>query len=150
VTLELLPLDLDEANALVEKWHRHHDPVTGHKFSLGAWCEEKGFVGCAIVSRPVARMLQDGLTLEVNRVSTDGTHNACSFLYGAARRATFALGYKKLITYTLPEEGGSSLRAAGWKCIGEAGGGKWSRKLRPRVDTHPEQKKLRWEVEVSE
>lgn len=147
MSLELLPLDLDEANALVELWHRHHDPVVGHKFSLGAWSEEKmAFVGCAIVGRPISRLLDNGMVLEVIRVSTDGTRNACSFLYGATRRAVFALGYKKLITYILPEEGGASLRAAGWKCIGEAGGGKWSRKTRPRVDTAPLQKKLKWET----
>jgi hypothetical protein len=92
-------------------------------------------------------MSDNGWTLEVNRVATDGTPNACSALYGAAWRATKALGYKRLITYTLPEEGGSSLRGAGWKCLGEAGGGSWSCKSRPRVDTHPLQTKLCWEAE---
>ena len=101
----------------------------------------------AIVGRPTARMSDDGLTLEVVRVATDGTKNACSALYGACRRAVFALGYKKLITYTLPEEGGASLRGAGWKLIGEAGGGSWNRKDRPRVDKHPLQKKIRWEAQ---
>lgn len=96
--------------------------------------------------RPVSRMLDDGLTLEVTRVASDGTPNACSMLYGACRRATFALGYKKLVTYTLGTEPGSSLHGAGWKLIGEAGGGSWSRGSRPRVDSHPLQSKLRWEV----
>lgn len=86
------------------------------------------------------------MTLEITRVATDGTKNACSALYGAARRATFALGYTRLLTYTLPEEGGSSLRAAGYRLVGEAGGGSWSRTSRPRVDMHPLQQKLRWEV----
>ncbi len=103
-------------------------------------------VGVAIVGRPVSRMLDNGLTLEVTRVATDGTHNACSALYGACRRATFALGYKKLCTYTLPSESGSSLRGAGYRLIGEAGGGSWSREERPRVDKAPLQQKLRWEV----
>ena len=100
----------------------------------------------AIVGRPVSRMLDDGNTLEVNRVATDGTKNACSALYGAARRATFALGYTRLVTYTLPEEGGASLRGAGFKLLGEAGGGSWSRTSRPRVDTAPLQGKFRWEA----
>jgi hypothetical protein len=90
-------------------------------------------------------MLMDGWTAEVTRVATDGTRNACSILYGAAWRAARALGYRKLVTYTLPEEGGASLRGAGWTVIGEAGGGSWSRKDRPRIDTHPTQAKLRWE-----
>lgn len=145
--LTVIPCDLADANAFVKQHHRHHPPVPGHKFSL-AVCDEAGTIrGVAIVGRPVARRLDNGWTLEVNRVATDGCPNACSALYGAARRATFALGYRKLVTYTLPSEGGASLRGAGWKCLGEAGGGTWSRKSRPRVDTHPTQIKLRWEIE---
>jgi hypothetical protein len=143
--LNVVPLTLEEANALVERLHRHHKPARGHKFSIGlAKCGE--VVGAAIVSRPTARMSDDGWTLEVVRLVTDGTKNACSALYAAAWRATRAMGYKRLITYTLPEEGGASLRAAGWRCIGTAGGGTWSRKTRPRVDLHPLQEKLRWEA----
>ena len=142
--LSIIPMTLDEANAFVEKWHRHHRPVPGCKFCIGV--AEDHVVGVAIVGRPVARMLDDGWTLEVNRTCTDGTKNANSMLYGACRRAAWALGYRKLITYTLPEEGGVSLTAAGWKCMGETGGGRWSRESRPRVDAHPTQEKLRWEA----
>lgn len=127
------------------KLHRHHQAVRGHKFSLGA--EKDGqLVGVAIIGRPVARMLQDGKTLEVTRLCTDGTRNACSFLYGAAARAAFALGYDRIGTYTLPEEGGVSLRASGWKLLGQRGGGSWSREGRSRTDKHPTQPKLRWEL----
>lgn len=143
--LTIIPCDLTDANAFVAKHHRHHKPVPGHKFSLAAQLGES-IVGVAIVGRPVSRMLDDGWTLEVNRVATDGTKNACSILYGACRRACFALGYRKLITYTLPSEGGASLRGAGWKCLGEAGGGRWSRAERPRTDNHPTQAKLKWEA----
>ena len=142
--LTACPLDLDEANALVRSWHRHHTPVVGHKFSLGAVSNGE-IVGAVIVGRPVSRMRDDGRTLEVTRCGTDGTKNACSFLYGAAARAAFALGYTRIGTYTLPEEGGASLRGAGWKLIGERGGGSWSRDERPRVDKHPTQGKLLWE-----
>jgi hypothetical protein len=93
-------------------------------------------------------MLDDGFTLEVNRSCTDGTPNANSMLYGACMRAAFALGYKKVITYTLKSESGASLTAANWKCIGEAGGGSWNRQSRPRVDKQPLQKKLRWEISI--
>jgi len=147
VRLTVVPCPLDEARAFIAQHHRHHVPPIGHKFSL-AVADEAGTVrGVATVGRPVARHLDDGWTLEVNRVATDGTPNACSALYGAARRATFALGYRKLVTYTLPEEGGVSLRASGWRCIGLAGGGHWDRKYRPRVDKAPTQQKLRWEIE---
>ena len=140
------PMTLAEANAFVEQHHRHHHRVVGHLFSIGA--EDDGvIVGVAIVGRPTARMLQDGYTAEVTRLCVlDGIHNACSMLYGACWRAARAMGFRRLVTYTLPEEGGTSLRAAGWKCIGEAGGGSWDRKDRPRVDKHPTQTKLRWET----
>lgn len=148
--LEIIPIDLSEANAFVSKHHRHHKPVVGHKFSIGVVkymnMQQHEIVGIAIVGRPVARFNDNGWTLEVTRVATDGTPNACSSLYGACRRAVFALGYKRLITYTLPQEGGSSLRGAGWKILGEAGGGTWDRKDRPRIDKHPTQKKFIWEA----
>ena len=143
--MTIVPMTLAEANAFVCEHHRHHQPVPGAKFCLGVSDGDR-IVGVAIVGRPVARMADNGWTLEVNRSCTDGTKNANSMLYGACRRAAFALGYRKLITYTLPTESGSSLKAAGWRCLGEAGGGKWSRVARPRVDTHPTQTKLRWEV----
>lgn len=142
--LAVTPITLAEANAFVAAKHRHHKPTAGHIASL-AVSDGETVRGVAIVGRPVARMLDDGWTAEVLRCCTDGTRNACSMLYGAAWRAVRALGYRKLVTYTLPDEGGASLRAAGFRCIGEAGGGSWSRKERPRVDTHPTQAKLRWE-----
>ncbi len=144
--LTVVPLPLDEANAFVKQHHRHHRPTVGHKFSLGVADEDGAVRGVAIVGRPVARMLDDGLTLEVNRVATDGCPNACSALYGAARRACFALGYRRLITYTLNTEPGTSLKAAGWKLLGERGGGSWSVPSRPRVDRHPLQMKFLWEA----
>ena len=146
MSLTVIPLDLDEANAFITHHHRHHKPVVGHKFSIGVANETGFIVGVAIVGRPVARGNDNGWTLEVTRVATDGTKNACSILYGAARRATFALGYKRLITYILNTEPGTSLKAAGWKCLGEAGGGSWNCKSRPRVDKHPTQVKLLFEA----
>lgn len=145
VALELVPMTLEEANEHVSKHHRHHQPVPGHKYSIGL-SDGKEIRGVVIVGRPVARMLDNGWTLEVNRCCTDGVRNGCSMLYRAAWRAAQSLGYKKLITYTLSEEGGASLRGAGWKVIGERGGGTWNRKHRPRVDTHPLQTKLLWEA----
>lgn len=143
--LEIVPITFAEANAFVSQHHRHHKPMPGCKFCVAVSDGEK-IVGVAMVGRPVARLLDDGWTLEVNRTCTDGTKNANSILYGAAWRAARALGYKKMITYTLPEEGGASLKAANWKCLGECGGGTWNRKDRPRIDAHPLQKKLRWEA----
>ncbi len=145
MTLEIVPCTIQDAKAFVAQHHRHHDPPMSALFSCA--CAKDGkVVGVAIVGRPVSRMLQDGWTAEVVRTATDGTRNANSILYGACWRAARALGYRKLVTYTLPEEGGASLRGAGWKCIGEAGGGSWSRKERPRVDHAPTQSKIRWEM----
>lgn len=147
MSLSVVPLNLAEANALVATLHRHHSPVVGHKFSIGAADGDK-VIGAAIIGRPVSRHLDDGWTLEVNRCVTDGTRNACSLLYGAAWRAAKAMGYRRLITYTLPAEGGASLRAAGWDCIGLRGGGNWNTNTRPRVDTAAELQgqKLLWEA----
>ena len=145
--LELVPMTFAEANAFVIEHHQHHPPVRQVKFSIGCAVDGK-IVGVALVGRPVARFLDNGWTLEVNRSCTDGTKNANSFLYGAAWRAAKALGFKKLITYTLPSESSVTLKAAGWTLIGEAGGGTWNRKSRPRVDLHPLQKKLKWEKSV--
>ncbi|MCO5213672.1 MAG: hypothetical protein M9936_28570 [Caldilinea sp.] len=109
-----------DANEFVRRHHRHHRPTPGAIFCVGVADDE--LRGVAIVGRPVARKLDDGQTVEINRVCTDGTHNACSMLLGAVRRAARALGYARVITYTLPSEGGASLRAAGYKLDGEAGG----------------------------
>jgi hypothetical protein len=143
--LEIVPISLREACAFVAEHHRHHKPPRGHKFAV-AVADGDRLCGVAIVGRPVSRHLDDGATLEVTRCCTDGTRNACSILYGAAWRAARAMGYRRVVTYTLPEEGGASLRAAGWRVIGEAGGGSWNRQDRPRVDSHPTQTKIRWEV----
>ena len=143
--LAIIPMTLVEAKAFVSTHHRHHGAPVSHKFSIGA-SDGTRVVGVCIVGRPVARMLDDGWTLEVTRCCTDGTKDAASMLYGAARRATFALGYRRLVTYTLQSEPGTTLKAAGWKCLGMAGGGSWSRPSRPRVDCHPLQNKLRWEA----
>lgn len=134
VVLKITPVTLAEANAFVETMHRHHKPVPGAKFCV-AVSDDDRVRGVAIVGRPVARHSDDGWTLEVNRCCTDGAKNACSMLYGAAWRAAKALGYRRLITYTLPEEGGASLRAAGWSLIGLRGGGNWNCASRPRIDT---------------
>jgi hypothetical protein len=145
--LALTPISLREANAFVERNHRHHKGVTGHKFSIG--CTRDGeLVGVAIMGRPVSRYLDDGLTLEVNRLCTTGAENACSMLYGAAARAARAMGYRKIITYTLDTEPGTSLRAAGWQCAGPADGERWTGKRRPAADLYPPQKKLRYEKQL--
>ncbi len=146
--LFVVPITLRDASKFVELNHRHHKPPQGGLFAVA--CAEDGaneLCGVAIVGKPVARMANDGWTVEVTRLCTLGQRNACSILYRAAWRAARAMGYRKLITYTLPEEGGASLRASGFRLIGEAGGGSWDRNTRPRVDRHPTQVKFKWEIE---
>lgn len=129
--LTLTPINLKTANAFVQQYHRHHKPTRGHKFSIGV-SENGALVGVAICGRPVARRLDDGYTLEVNRLCTDGTPNACSILYAAAYRAARAMGYNRVVTYILDTENGSSLKAAGYTCEGRAGGLEWNGAKAPK------------------
>jgi hypothetical protein len=143
--LELQPIDQREAFSFIAQYHRHHKPPQGWKFGI-AVNDGKQVVGVVTIGRPVARMLDDGWTLEVTRCCTDGTRNAASMLYGAAWRAAKALGYKRLITYTLIEEPGTTLKAAGWKALYQTDGGSWDTPSRPRVDTAPTGQKTLWEA----
>lgn len=143
--LILQPITFPEACEFIRSHHRHHLPPQGWKFGIAVNDGEK-VVGVITIGRPVARMLDDGWTLEITRCATDGTKNAPSILYGAAKRAAFAMGYKRIITYTLMSEPGTTLLASGYKCLGEAGGGLWSRDSRPRVNKHPEETKTLWEI----
>jgi hypothetical protein len=133
VSLHLVPVRSREAADFVRQWHRHHRPPVGQVFAVGAADQDDVLRAVAIVGRPVARHLDNGMTLEVTRTCSDGTRNANSLLYGAAWRAAKALGYARLITYTQAGESGSSLRGAGWKIIAQrspqAG---WDRPSRPR------------------
>lgn len=142
--LALVPCSLEEANAIVARWHRHHHPTPVAKFCIAATNGE-AVVGVVIVGIPKARMAMDGWTLEVTRLATDGTRNACSLLYGAARRAVFAMGYTRVITYTLADERGSSLRAAGFELEAVIKGESWKRRGRRSVDDrNPTGDKCRW------
>ena len=144
--IEVVPVTQKEAKSFVAKHHRHLKPSLGSVFCLAIADKAKRVRGVVMVGRPVARFLDDGWTLEVNRCCTDGVRNGCSALYAAAWRAAKALGWRRLITYTLPSEGGSSLLGAGWKLVGQRGGGEWNRTARPRVDDHPQVQKLMWEA----
>lgn len=148
--LSLVPISISDAWRFVERHHRHH---RAHKYASFAVAAARGMaiVGVAVIGHPSARMLNDGFTAEVTRLCSidvgDNGHasGCCSMLYAASWRAARALGFRRLVTYTLPDEGGASLRGAGWTLVGTAGGGSWSRATRPRVDRHPTQEKLRWE-----
>jgi len=148
--LFVVPLELREANAFVSQHHRHHKPLGFHRFSIGSITEDGVLHSVAIIGKPIARLGGNQRdVLEVSRLASDGTTNACSILYAAAARAGASFGYLKIITYTLPEEGGASLRASGWVEEGLAGGGSWSRPSRPREDNAPLSVKTRWSKDLS-
>lgn len=141
--MQAIPITLAEANDFVSSMHRHHPPVYRDKYRIG--CIDNGrIVGVVQIGRPVSRVMDDGKTLEVVRLCTDGTKNACSYLYGAASRVARELGYSKIITYILEGESGASLRAAGWKFEGMTKGGSWNCQSRPRSDNAPTCPKQRW------
>lgn len=142
----IAPISLKEANAFVEQHHRHHKPCTGCKFCVAAVEDEK-IVGVAICGRPVSRHLDNGKTLEINRLCTDGTENACSKLYGACTRIAREMGYHKVITYILASENGASLKASNFICEGEAGGEMWTG-CRRRDNGVPYEPKTRWSFTI--
>ena len=151
--LEIRPIKLRDANQYVAQNHRHNIPTNGHKFSVACY-DDGRLCGVAIAGQPVARKLDDGLTIEIRRVCTDGTYNACSILYGACVRVAKAMGYKRVVTYTLQSEPGTSLKASGFVYDGEAGGTSWDVPSRHRDiyqptlfgenRKYPNEKKTRW------
>ena len=150
----LLPMTIREANAFVEAFHRHNAPVQGARFAVGCSTQD-GLVGVAIVGRPLARLLQDGLTAELLRTCTrpEAPKGAVSFLASRAWRAWQAMGGTRMVTYTLAEESGASMRGAGWKMIGDVKNTRagWARDGRAR-EWHSiyGQQKMRWEVEANQ
>lgn len=142
--MDIVPITLKIANEYVSKKHRHHKPSTGHKFSIGL-AKNGVLVGVAICGRPVARGSDNGLTLEVSRLCTDGSDNACSKLYGACARIAKEMGYKKIQTYILISEPGISLKASGWKMESVTAGGQWKHTDgKPRRTDQPTEPKQRW------
>lgn len=140
----IVPITLRAANAYVEERHRHHKPSRGHKFSVGLMVDLE-IVGVAICGRPVARGSDDGYTLEVSRLCTDGTENACSKLYGACARVAKEMGYLKIQTYILENEIGTSLKASGWKLESVTAGGQWKYTGgKERRTDQPTEPKQRW------
>lgn len=149
--LHVVPCELADANIYIANHHRHHKPVRGHRFSLQCVTEDGRVAGVIIAGRPVARLAGNPLqVIEVTRCCTDGTPNAVSCLYGAVTRAAKAMGYRRIQTYTLPEEGGGSMRAIGWTFMGEAGGGKWKHTDgRQRRTDQPIGTKHKWMKELN-
>lgn len=145
--LEIRPCTFKEATEFVKVYHRHNRPPVGHKFSIACYDEER-LCGIAMVGRPVARYLDDGLTLEINRCCTDGTKNACTKLYGASCRADKALGYKRIITYTRQSEPGTSLKASNWICDGQAGGTHWTGSRYEQMEMVLDEMKIRWRKDL--
>jgi hypothetical protein len=147
--LHIVPETLRTARAYVRVHHRHLDAPAGGMLAIGVKDGSGRLRGVAILGRPVARRLDDELTIEITRVATDGCANACSALYGAARRIARALGYLRIITYTREEESGTSLRAAGWTPARRTRGGSWSRTDRPRLAGGCEGPKRRWSIDLA-
>ena len=144
--MKIRPITFRAACDFVEKYHRHHKPSVGCKFSVGLY-DNENLVGVAICGRPVSRRLDDGITCEITRLCTDGTRNACSMLYGACCRIAKAMGYKLIITYILESENGASLKASNFICDGIAGGKHWTGQ-RNRGQAIPEEMKTRWHKDL--
>jgi hypothetical protein len=146
--MNIVPITLKAANQFVSQYHRHHKPSVGHKFSIGL-NEADVLIGVAIMGRPVARGSDNGFTIEVARLCTNGQKNACSMLYQAAARSSKELGYKKIQTYILEIESGTSLKASGWKMEAITVGGQWKHTDgKERRTDQPTMPKQRWVREL--
>lgn len=149
--LHVEPLSLTQANDLVARWHRHHKPVRGHRFSIGVFSEDGVPHGAATVGRPVSGGTEQMRVAEVTRLVTDGTRNACSMLYAACARAARAMGFRWIQTYTLQTEPGISLRASGWTHDGLSYAIGWNNGNRPRDMAVPDEgrQKQRWKLQLN-
>jgi len=146
--MKIVPITLKAANAFVTQYHRHHKASVGHKFSIGL-SEDDVLIGVAIMGRPVARGSDNGFTIEVARLCTNGAKNACSMLYQAAARSSKELGYNKIQTYILQIESGTSLKASGWKMEAVTAGGQWKHTDgKQRRTDQPTMPKQRWVREL--
>lgn len=141
--MEIRPITLRQASEFINMHHRHHKATVGHKFSIGCYDGDK-LVGVAVCGRPVSRHLDNGLICEINRCCTDGTYNACSMLYGACCRVAKAMGYKRIITYTLRSENGTSLKASNFICDKTVAGGEHWNGKRNKGQPIPKEFKKRW------
>jgi hypothetical protein len=144
----LTPITVKAASAYVSKHHRHLPRVQGGLFAVAARDGDR-IVGVAIAGNP-ARVWQGTGRVVISRVATDGAENACSMLYGAMCRAAKALGYREAWTYTLPEEPGTSLRAAGFQDMGLTRAEEWTRPSRSRAPAVRADAKRRWMRRLSQ
>lgn len=148
--LTVVPVTNEAGKAYVDSFHRHHGSSVQARFCLAVVDEGRKVRGVVLVGRPVARLLDDGWTLEVNRLATDGCENACSALYGAARRVAKEMGYRKLITYIRQDEPGTSLKASGWKFEEPIRARSWNMPGRPRTDKTDIVTRGRWSVQLND
>lgn len=141
--LRIVPCSVKGALRQVSEWHRHLPRLQGGLFAAAVAGEGGVICGVAIVGNP-PRVWQGTGRVVITRVATDGQENACSALYGALCRAAKALGYREAWTYTLPEEPGTSLRAAGFVDMGLTDGGEHDRPSRRRKPAVRPEPKRRW------
>lgn len=144
MSLKPIPLTREQANAHIREHHRHHKPVVGDRFRIGAVLAGV-LVGVCVVGRPVARGCDPYTVAEVTRLCTDGTKNACSFLYSRAARIAREFGFNSIQTYILESESGDSLKAAGWEYVYTTRGGEWKHSDgKPRRNDQPSEPKQLW------
>lgn len=150
--VEVRDIDWPTAKAFVAEYHHHNKPPNAWRFGGGIY-NGPDLIGVVIVGNPNSRLLYKQGCMGIDRVCINRdiprglTWNACSMAYGWACReiARRLPGFTRVITYTLLDELGTSLRAAGFDRVFKTKGGSWHRKGRPRTDKATTERKWRWE-----
>ncbi|MCP1161243.1 MULTISPECIES: XF1762 family protein [Bacillus] len=143
--LQTIPITLKIAQEFISKFHRHNQAPQGHKFSIGLW-DHDVLIGVIIAGSPVARHNNNGFTLEITRCCLKSSiyRNGISKMIGSVYQVAKAMGYTKIITYTLDHESGDSLKSCGFELEAITSGGSWNSTARKRENKAPTTPKKRW------
>ncbi len=150
-------IDLDRVIELNRKWHSRLPKIDKSNIQRSRWYRSFGaefsdnYFAVALWTNPVARLIDDGITLELRRmaVSKDSPKNTPSrFLSIMVRIIRKEMPFiKRLVSYQDTKvHKGTIYKASGWKATIVNKDGKWDRPNRARNKSQSDAPKQRWEL----